>query len=99
LIAAAKRQNELLCLIYVEHLKQALVSNGRKEEDESEDPLIASRRLVANLFLETGMANSYLDDAATNHLVPVLQVACLDAFFHEPSLTRETGRPTKPKLR
>ncbi|VDL41448.1 unnamed protein product [Hymenolepis diminuta] len=87
MITAAKRQNE------------AVASNNRKEGIESEDPLIASRRLVASLFLETGMANSYLDDAATNHLVPVLQVACLDAFFHEPSPTREIERPTKSKLR
>ncbi|VDO03955.1 unnamed protein product [Rodentolepis nana] len=100
LIASAKRQNEVLCSIYVKHLKEALANNGRKEEDgEGEDALVSGRRLVANLFLDTGMANGYLDDAATNHLVPVLQVACLDAFIHETSPTRETGRPTKSKLR
>nr|CDS27303.1 protein FAM114A2 [Hymenolepis microstoma] len=100
IIALAKRQNEVLCSIYVEHLKETLANNGSKEEDgESEDALVSGRRLVANLFLDTGMANGYLDDAATNHLVPVLQVACLDAFTHEASPTRETGRPTKSKLR
>ncbi|KAM7540558.1 hypothetical protein Aperf_G00000019837 [Anoplocephala perfoliata] len=95
IITAAKGQNEALCSTYVEHLKHAAVSCDEKDAtktDKDEGSLTATRRLVASLFLETGMANGYLDDAAANHLVPVLQVACLDAFLPE-------GPPSPTKLK
>lgn len=91
ILTAAKRQNETICSVYVGHLKAAASSNST--EEGVEEALTTSRRLVANLFLETGMANSYLDDAAANHLVPVLQVACLDVFLPESTLTPASCHP------
>ncbi|CDS36767.1 protein FAM114A2 [Echinococcus multilocularis] len=91
ILTAAKRQNETICSVYVGHLKAAASSNSTEEGEE--EALTTSRRLVANLFLETGMANSYLDDSAANYLVPVLQVACLDVFFPESTLTPASCHP------
>ncbi|KAL5103550.1 Protein Noxp20 [Taenia crassiceps] len=92
ILTAAKRQNETLCSVYVGHLKEAASSNNT-EEVRGEEALTTSRRLVANLFLETGMANGYLDDAAAKYLVPVFQIACLEAFFPESTLTPSSCQP------
>ncbi|KAL5963699.1 hypothetical protein TSMEX_008545 [Taenia solium] len=92
ILTAAKRQNEILCSVYVGHLKEAASSNST-EEVGTEEALTTSRRLVANLFLETGIANGYLDDASAKYLVPVLQIACLEAFFPESTLTPASCRP------
>ncbi|VDM31382.1 unnamed protein product [Hydatigera taeniaeformis] len=93
IITAAKRRNDTLCSAYVGHLKRAASDMSTKEEVGAEGALTTNRRLVANLFLETGMANGYLDDAASNYLVPVLQIACLEAFFPESTSTPASCHP------
>uniref|UniRef100_A0A5K3FL03 Protein transport protein sec16 n=1 Tax=Mesocestoides corti TaxID=53468 RepID=A0A5K3FL03_MESCO len=79
-VTESKMLNDCLCSTYGEHLNQTTNSSDLGE-------VTTNRRLVANLFLETNLANGYLDEAAA-HLAPIMQVACVDSIFPEQPIRR-----------